>query len=70
MRLSPLLLLPLALITLIAAAGQPLTLLHFNDFHGQLEPYADQESGKVLGESPASRAWLKRFAPRTQSGRC
>jgi 5'-nucleotidase/UDP-sugar diphosphatase len=49
MRLSPLLLLPLALITLIAAAGQPLTLLHFNDFHGQLEPYADQESGKVLG---------------------
>ena len=49
MRLSPLLLLPLALVTLMAAAGQPLTLLHFNDFHGQLEPYEDKETGKVLG---------------------
>ena len=32
-----------------AAAGQPLTLLHFNDFHGQLEPYPNPETGKNSG---------------------
>lgn len=31
------------------AAGQPLTLLHFNDFHGQLEPYPNPETGKTWG---------------------
>jgi len=49
MRFRPVLSLVLLLIALGAAAGQPLTLLHFNDFHGQLEPYLDKESGKPLG---------------------
>ncbi len=38
-------LLPVVLFPVLAAAscdsGERLTLLHFNDFHGQLEPYAD-----------------------------
>lgn len=47
----PLLLMPVLLMlgALGAMAGQPLTLLHFNDFHGQLEPYLDKSSGKQLG---------------------
>jgi 2',3'-cyclic-nucleotide 2'-phosphodiesterase (5'-nucleotidase family) len=34
-----------------ARAGEalPLTILHFNDLHGQLEPVADRASGKTLG---------------------
>ena len=53
MRLRPPLVFLLALFTLWVAlgtaAGQPLTLLHFNDFHGQLEPYQDKDSGKSIG---------------------
>ncbi len=53
MRLRPPLVYLLALFTLGVAlgavAGQPLTLLHFNDFHGQLEPYPDRETGKRIG---------------------
>lgn len=29
--------------------GQQITLLHFNDFHGQLEPYVDPETGASVG---------------------
>jgi 2',3'-cyclic-nucleotide 2'-phosphodiesterase (5'-nucleotidase family) len=29
--------------------GTPLTILHFNDLHGQLEPLTDRSSGKSLG---------------------
>lgn len=36
-------------ISCAASAGQPLTLLHFNDFHGQLEPYEVKEQGARLG---------------------
>ena len=49
MTLRVLLPLSLALVTWVAAAGQPLTLLHFNDFHGQLEPYPNPETGKNSG---------------------
>ena len=49
MTLRILLPLSLALVTWVAAAGQPLTLLHFNDFHGQLEPYPNPETGKHSG---------------------
>ena len=53
MRLRPLLVFLLTLFTLGvalgAAASQPLTLLHFNDFHGQLEPYPDRDTGKPIG---------------------
>jgi len=31
------------------AEGQRLTLLHFNDFHGQLEPYTDPETQASVG---------------------
>jgi len=29
--------------------GQRLTLLHFNDFHGQLEPFVDPETAASVG---------------------
>lgn len=32
-----------------ADEGRPLTILHFNDLHGQLEPVTDRASGKSLG---------------------
>jgi 2',3'-cyclic-nucleotide 2'-phosphodiesterase (5'-nucleotidase family) len=32
-----------------AEDGQALTILHFNDLHGQLEPVADPASGRTLG---------------------
>ena len=50
MRLLPslLLLLPV-LLPIHAMAGQPLTLLHFNDFHGQLEPYEEKGGGAKVG---------------------
>ncbi len=34
---------------LVACAGQPVTVLHFNDFHGQLESYQAKESPEKLG---------------------
>jgi len=32
-----------------ADAGLPLTILHFNDFHGQLDPVADPTTGRRIG---------------------
>ena len=33
----------------VQAATQRLTLLHFNDFHGQIQPYTDPDSGRSVG---------------------
>jgi 2',3'-cyclic-nucleotide 2'-phosphodiesterase (5'-nucleotidase family) len=33
----------------VAAEPLPLTILHFNDFHGQLEPMEDRATGRALG---------------------
>ncbi len=32
-----------------ASEGLPLTILHFNDFHGQLDPVTDPTTGRQLG---------------------
>ena len=53
-RLAPWLLLAAALVgtafpPVSAAEALPLTILHFNDFHGQLEPVEDRATGRTLG---------------------
>ena len=35
--------------SVVAAEALPLTILHFNDFHGQLEPVQDRATGRTQG---------------------
>lgn len=42
-------LLAAAMSPVAAAQPLPLTILHFNDFHGQLEPVEDRATGRMLG---------------------